>query len=144
MESAEQRACIEDIRGFLANVTILVQQEGETRRHGDVDRLPVKYLYLLAGPEAAMRTIGDTLLTILGASFDNVALRINPIIDRRFSVDPNVSAGGQVVDAVLEIWLPRGADDTFTPRVLNERSDVDVVGAFQVDELILKDHPVEQ
>ena len=58
MESAEQRACIEDIREFLSDVTILIQQEGERRQHGDVDRLPVKFIYLLAGPEAAMKTMG--------------------------------------------------------------------------------------
>src|SRR5262245_48333097 len=49
MESAEQRACIEDIQGFLSHVTILIQREGERRQRGAVERLPVKFVYLLAG-----------------------------------------------------------------------------------------------
>jgi hypothetical protein len=138
MESAEQRACIEDIRGFLSDATILVQQEGETRQHGDVGRLPVKYVYLLAGPEAAMNTLGDRLFADLANSFANAALRINPVVERGFSVDPTVSAGGQVIDAVLEIWLPERTDDAVAQCVLSESTDVGVVGAFRVNELILK------
>jgi hypothetical protein len=65
MESAEQRACVEDIREFLSDVTILIQQEGEKRQHGGVNRLPVKFLYLLAGPEAAMKTMEDRLLSLV-------------------------------------------------------------------------------
>ena len=59
MESAEQRACIEDIREFLSDVTILIQQEGERRQHGDVDRLPVKFIHLLAGPGSRHEGYGE-------------------------------------------------------------------------------------
>ena len=52
MESAEQRACIEDVREFLSDVTILIQQEGERRQHGDVDRL--------AGAENVMAAQGGS------------------------------------------------------------------------------------
>ena len=139
MESAEQRACIEDVREFLSDVTILIQQEGERRQHGDVDRLPVKFIYLLAGPEAAMKTMEDRLFADLAASFANAALRVNPIVDRGFSVDPTVSAGGQVIDAVLELWLPQGTHDAVAQRILSESPDMGIIGAFQVDELILKE-----
>jgi uncharacterized protein (TIGR02118 family) len=138
MESAEQRACIEDIREFLSDVTILIQQEGERRQHGHVDRLPVKFIYLLGGPEAAMKTMEDRLLADL-ASFANAALRVNPIVDRGFSVDPTVSAGGQVIDAVLELWLPQGTHAAIAQRVLSESPDIGIIGAFRVDELILKE-----
>jgi uncharacterized protein (TIGR02118 family) len=136
MESAEQRACIEDIRGFLSDATILIQQEGE---HGDVDRLPVKYIYLLAGPEAAMRTMEGRLFADLAASYANAALRVNPIVERGFSVDPTVSAGGQIIDAVLELWLPQGTYDAVAQRILSENPDMGIIGAFRVDELILKE-----
>ena len=139
MESAEQRACIEDIREFLSDVTILIQQEGERRQHGDVDLLPVKFIFLLAGPEAAMKTIEDRLFADLAARFANAALRVNPIVDRGFSVDPTVSAGGQVIDAVLELWLPQGTHDAVLQRILSESPDVGIIGAFRVDELILKE-----
>ena len=140
MESAEQ-ACIEDIREFLSDVTILIQQEGERRQHGDVDRLPVKFIYLLTGPEAAMKIMEDRLFADLAASFANAALRVNPIVDRGFSVDPTVSAGGQVIDAVLELWLQQGANDAVAPRVLSESPNMDmgIIGAFRVDERILKE-----
>ena len=140
MESAEQ-ACIEDIREFLSDVTILIQQEGERWQHGDVDRLPVKFVYLLAGPEAAMKIMEDRFFAALAASFANAAPRVNPIVDRGFSVDPTVSAGGQVIDAVLELWLQQGANDAVAPRVLSESPNMDmgIIGAFRVDERILKE-----
>jgi uncharacterized protein (TIGR02118 family) len=139
MESAEQRACIGDIREFRSDVTILIQQEGERRQHGDVNRLPVKFLYLLAGPEAVMKTTEDRLFADLAASFANAALRVNPIVDRGFSVDPTVSAGGQVIDAVLELWLPQGTDDAVAQHILSESPNIGTIGAFRVDELILKE-----
>jgi uncharacterized protein (TIGR02118 family) len=137
MESAEQRACIEDIGEFLSDVTILIQQEGERRQHGDVDRLPVKFMYLLSGPEAAMKIMEDRLFADLAASF--AALRVNPIVDRGVSVDPTVSAGGQVIDAVLELWLQQGANDAVAQRILSESPNMGIIGAFRVDELILKE-----
>jgi uncharacterized protein (TIGR02118 family) len=139
MNSSEQRACVEDIRAFLDEVTILVQQEGDMRRHGDAQPLPVKFIYLLAGPEAALKALGDRLLVDLSARSEGVALRINLVIDRNFSVDPTVRSGRQVIDAVMEVWLPEGANDAAAQGVLAGNPDIGVVGAFQVHELILKD-----
>jgi uncharacterized protein (TIGR02118 family) len=139
MESAEQRACIEDIRGFLSDVTILIQQEGERRQHGNDDRLPVKFIYLVAASEGAMKTMEDRFFADLAASFANAALRVNPIVDRGFSVDPTVSAGGQFIDAVLELWLPQGTQDAVVQGILSESPDLGIIGAFRVDELILKE-----
>jgi uncharacterized protein (TIGR02118 family) len=139
MESAQQRACIEDIRGFLSDATILVQQEGEAQRHGDARRLSVKFIYLLSGLESALDPMEERLFADLAAGLDSAALRLNPVIDRGFSVDPTVSAGRQVIDAVLEVWLPEGMHDDVAQRVLADNPGIGVVGAFMVDELILKD-----
>lgn len=138
MESAEQRACIEDISGFLSDVTILVQQEGETWQHGNANQLSVKFIYLLSSLEA-LEPMVERLFADLAACLDSAAFRINPVVDRGFSVDPTVSEGRQVVDAVLEIWLPEGVNDAIAQRVLADHPDIGVVGAFRVDELILKD-----
>jgi uncharacterized protein (TIGR02118 family) len=138
MASSEQQACIEDIRGFLSDVTILVQQEGTIRRHGDAGGLPAKFIFLLAGSDAAIRAVAETLFADLAAGADDAAIRVNPVIDRNFSVDPTVSAGGQVIDAVLEVWLPEGTGDAIAQRVLTESPQIGIVGAFQVDEAILK------
>ena len=139
MESDEQRACIEDIREFLSDVTILIQQESERRLHGNVDRLPVKFIHLLAGQEAAMKNLEDRLFADLAASFANAALRVNRIVDRGFSVDSTVSADGQVIDAVLELWLPQGTHHAVAQRLLSQSLDIGIIGAFRVDELILKE-----
>jgi hypothetical protein len=54
----------------------------------------VKFIYLLAGSEAALKSMEDRLFADLAASFANAALRVNSIVDRGFSVDPTVSASG--------------------------------------------------
>ena len=138
MESAEQRDCIEDIQGFLSDVTILIQKEGERRQHGDVDRLPLKFIFLLAGQEAVLKTMEEKVFADLSASYANAVLRVNPIVDRGFAVDPTVSAGAQIIDAVLELWLPRGTHDTVVQRIVSKSPEMRVIGAFRVDELILK------
>ena len=61
------------------------------------------------------------------------------IVDRGFSVDPTVSAGGQFIDAVLELWLPQGTHDAVVQSILSESPDLGIIGAFRVDELILKE-----
>ncbi len=63
-----------------------------------------------------MKTTGDRLFADLAASFASAALRVNPVVDRDFFVDPTVSAGNQVIDAVLEIWLPEGTNDAGAQR----------------------------
>jgi hypothetical protein len=98
----------------------------------------VKFIFLLAGPEATMKTMEDRLFADLAANFANAALRVNPIVDRGFSVDRTVSAGGQVIDAVLELWLPQATRDAVARRILSESPDIGIVGTFGVDELILK------
>ena len=42
MDSAEQRTCVGDLRLFLDRVTIVVQQQGDTRQHGNVEDLSVQ------------------------------------------------------------------------------------------------------
>ena len=86
-----------------------------------------------------MKTMEGRLLADLAANFANAALRVNPIVDRGFSVDPAVSAGGQVIDAVLELWLPEGTHDAVAQGILSEIPDIGTIGAFRVDELILKE-----
>jgi hypothetical protein len=82
--------------------------------------------------------VAETLFADLAAGSDDAAIRVNPVIDRNFSVDPTVSAGGQVIDTVLEVWLPEGIDDAIAQRVLTESPQIGIVGAFRVDEAILK------
>jgi uncharacterized protein (TIGR02118 family) len=139
MDSAEQRACVEDFHKFLDGVTIVLQQEGDTRQHGNTSRLPAKFVYLLGGPDTALKALDEELFAVLGALWKNIRLRTNRIINEEHSANPAVRLGHQVIDALLEVWLPEGANDDAVQSALAGTIDIVIVGAFQVDELILKD-----
>jgi uncharacterized protein (TIGR02118 family) len=139
MDSAEQRACVEDLHTFLDGVTIVVQQQGDTRQHGNTSHLPAKFVYLLGGPDAALKFLDEELFALLAALWKSMALRTNLVINEEHSADPAVRSGRQVVDAVLEVWLPEGANDNAMQSALADTTDINVIGAFQVDELTLKD-----
>jgi uncharacterized protein (TIGR02118 family) len=55
MESPEQHACIVDIRGFLSEVTLLIQEEGELKglSHSTASR---KLMYLINGDDARSKS----------------------------------------------------------------------------------------
>jgi len=139
MDSAEQRACVEDLHTFLDGVTIVVQQEGDARQHGNTSRLPAKFVYLLGGPDAALKALDEKLFAVLAAHWESMTLRTNRVISEEHSANPAVRSGRQVVDAVLEVWLPEGANDDAVQSALADTIDIVVTGAFQVDELTLKD-----
>jgi hypothetical protein len=138
MDSAEQRACVDDLHRFLNGVTIVVQQQGDTRQRGSTSRLPAKFVYLLGGPDAALKAMDEELFAVLAAHWESMALRTNRVIIEDYWADPAVPLGHQVVDAVLEVWLPEGANDDAMQSALAANIDINVIGAFQVDELTLK------
>jgi uncharacterized protein (TIGR02118 family) len=138
MDSAEQRACVDDLHRFLNGVTIVVQQQGDTRQRGSTSRLPAKFVYLLGGPDAALKAMDEELFAVLAAYWESMALRTNRVIIEDYWADPAVPLGHQVVDAVLEVWLPEGANDDAMQSALAANIDINVIGAFQVDELTLK------
>ena len=78
-----------------------------------------------------MKNMEDRLFADLAASFANAALRVNRIVDRGFSVDSTVSAGGQVIDAVLELWLPQGTHDAVAQRLLSQSLDIGIIWRLQ-------------
>ncbi|WP_246812490.1 hypothetical protein [Microvirga sp.] len=67
-----------------------------------------------------------------------MALRTNRVVNEEHSANPAVPSGPPVVDAVLEVWLPEGANDETMQSALAHNIDIKVIGAFQVDELTLK------
>ncbi len=139
MDSAEQRACVDDLRLFLDGVTIVVQQEGDTRQKSNTSYLPAKFVYLLGGPDATLKALDEKLFAALAALWKSMVLRINRFINEDHWADPAVPSGHQVVDAVLEVWLPEGANDDAVQSALADTIEIVVIGAFQVDEVILKD-----
>jgi uncharacterized protein (TIGR02118 family) len=104
MMSDAQRACIEDLRSFLSDVTLVIQREGPMRRFGDAQGAVSKSMFLMGGESSALSELADDLFVRMERERANGTLRFNPVIDRSFNVDASISAGSQVIDAVLELW----------------------------------------
>src|SRR5262249_6953663 len=61
MRSVEQQLCVEDIKGFLSAVTIVVQQPGEWTYFGEAPPTQQKVVAVLAGSLGAGRSYADHL-----------------------------------------------------------------------------------
>jgi uncharacterized protein (TIGR02118 family) len=137
MASPEQHACIVDIRGFLSDVTILIQEEGKLNRIGRSSLNGIKLMYLLRGNDAALTQLSEALPKVLSAA--GGSFRLNRVIDRDFRVDATVPAGNQMVDGVLEVFL---AGDS-TGESFNKDAEIeavagiDVIGAYEVNEYVV-------
>src|SRR6516164_10885493 len=93
VESPEQYACVVDIRGFLSDVTLLIQEEGELKGAGHSAAGGCKLMYLIKGDGGALERLQGALTEMtssIGGSF-----RINRVINRDFRVDTTVPAGVQ-------------------------------------------------
>lgn len=137
MDSAEQRACIEDIRGFLSDVTIVIQDEGpveiaeKTGKGGGA-----KLFYLLAGETKLLKSLTADIHNTLAASGGG-KVRFNPVSARDVVVDRSVPAGPQVIDGVLEIWPGEARDMAIARRRVEAALGVRIIGGYIVDEHVL-------
>jgi hypothetical protein len=69
---------------------------------------PDKIIYLLAGDEKSILNMPQRICYDLqNKGVCGGVMRLNMICDRNCAVDPSVPAGEQIVDAVMEIWLPK-------------------------------------
>lgn len=106
MASPEQEACIADLKGFLSDVTLLIQDQGKLRTIGPKSiTFSTKLLILLKGKIAFLDALARDVHQAIEASGQAGQMRLNPIIARNVTVDKGISAGAQIVDAVLEIWM---------------------------------------
>jgi uncharacterized protein (TIGR02118 family) len=136
MDSPEQHACIVDIQGFLSDVTILIQEEGELNQIGHSTPNGIKLMYLLRGNDAALTQLLDALPNVLAAGG---SFRLNRIINRDFRVDSTVPAGNQMVDGVLEVFLAGDATAESFDKVaaIESAPGIDVIGAYEVNEYVV-------
>jgi uncharacterized protein (TIGR02118 family) len=135
-ESPEQLACVVDIRDFLSDVTLLIQEEGELRGFGHPAARGRKLMYLIKGDDGALEKLQEAL-TAMMRSIEG-SFRINRIINRDFRVDTTVPAGVRLIDAVLEIFLSENAGAAFNETASMERSPgVRVIGAYEVGEYVV-------
>lgn len=137
MASPEQEACIVDLRGFLSDVTLLIQQAGHFYRFGDGPDPLVKLLYLLHGETAAAEALAEGIQTVMSHQSRNWKYRINPIIARDIIVDQSISAGKQVIDLVMEIWTEADSDADLVKSLVQTSHGLDVIGAFVVEEYVV-------
>ena len=68
METPEQRACVEDIKGFLSEVTIVIQRRGNVVDLGDYPTQPrhAKLMAVLLGDAQAADAYASELSATLG------------------------------------------------------------------------------
>ncbi|SCB47471.1 EthD family reductase [Rhizobium multihospitium] len=137
MASPEQDACIVDLRGFLSDVTLLIQQAADFNIFGRNTALPVKLLYLLHCHASDANDLTTRIQAEFGTSGANWQYRINPIIARDVVVDQSISAGEQIVDLVMEIWTENEADSATAAGLVESSTTIGIVAGFQVDELVI-------
>ena len=65
MMSDAQRACVEDLRGFLSDVTLVIQREGPMRRIGPPANTVAKFMFLIGGEQSTLNTFADELVAQL-------------------------------------------------------------------------------
>ena len=62
-------------------------------------------------------------------------LRLNPIATREVIVDKNLSTGGQVVVAGLELWVEESLAVSAVTRTVEASTGVSLIAGFAVQEL---------
>jgi uncharacterized protein (TIGR02118 family) len=137
MESPEQHACVIDIRGFLSDVTILIQEEGKLSQFGHSASNGRKLMYLIRGKNDALGQLQVALSEILSSI--RGSFRLNRITNREFRVDSTVPTGAQVIDAVLEVFLAgEVTGESFNRAASIEKLVcIDVIGAYEVREHVV-------
>ena len=108
METPEQRACVEDIKGFLSEVTIVIQRRGEVVYLGECSSRAhdAKLMSVLIGdPRDADAYAFELAAELRRRESGEARFRINPVVDRSFIVDPSVPRGNQIVGGILELWF---------------------------------------
>ena len=108
METPEQRACVEDIKGFLSEVTIVIQRRGEVVYLGECSSRPhdAKLMSVLIGdPRDADAYAFELAAELRRRGSGEARFRINPVVDRSFIVDPSVPRGNQIVGGILRAMV---------------------------------------
>lgn len=135
MTSPEQEACIVDLRGFLSDVTLLIQEMGMIETVGNPEPADQKLLFLLGGTDADLEEMVTALKAQLLAQGVAAQIRLNPIIARDIFVDKTIRAGEQVVDAVCEVWFGDEPTQELASQVVFGSNGIEVVDGFVVREL---------
>lgn len=106
MSSPENDACVTDISGFLANVTLAVQQPGGW--NGAADRASAtKVMAVHVG--GADRARLEAFLSSRLPTGSRCSWRINPVLGNDFIVDPSITRSEEKIVSVMEAWFADAA-----------------------------------
>jgi hypothetical protein len=108
MSSPENDACVADISGFLARVTLAVQQPGDWVGTFPGYAAPAKLMAVFTGDTDFRAVVDDLSARIAEGGPAPIAYRFNPIIGGNFIVDPTVARSEEPVRAIFEAFF---ADD---------------------------------
>jgi len=106
MASAEQRACVDDIKAFLSAVSIVIQQPGTWSHFGARASRGAKVMAVLLGDPAASASYAAHLRESFARTVPNGgSVRVNPVIERGYVVDSDVPRSEDIVAAIAEVWF---------------------------------------
>lgn len=135
MSSPEQEACIVDLRSFLSDVTVLIQDMGNIESVGMPISDDRKLLILLHGETLALKAMVASLKVHLQAQRRSARVRLSPIIARDVIVDESIPTGEQLVDAVFELWFDHDATKSVANSLLIGAKGISIIDGFVVREL---------
>jgi uncharacterized protein (TIGR02118 family) len=105
MDSPENQACIKDISGFLARVTLAIQAPGRWIGSAVSSASPAKVMAVYAGEESDRARVEKDI----AAAFRNYGVpttyRVNQIVSGEFIVDRSVARSELPLLAVLETYF---------------------------------------
>ena len=139
MDSREQRACVEDIKGFLSAVTIVIQRESAWMQFGEGGTGRSKVMAVLTGDPAGSQAYALRLNEWLaGVAPSGGKARVNGVIERGYVVDESVARGKDIVAAIAEIWFNDPGDVRRAAQIKSVETDactLECVAALQVQEV---------
>ena len=139
MASPEQAACVEDIKGFLDQVTIVIQSPGHWSHFGEQLATRAKVMAVLAGDPGDTASYQGRLREWFGdTAIGGGSIRLNEVIERGYIVDRNVPRGNDVVAAIAELWF-NDPEEVHTARTMvslgDEAHSTECLSALHVDEV---------
>jgi len=139
MASPEQAACVEDIKGFLDHVTIVIQSPGDWSHFAQRLATRAKVMAVFAGDPGDAASYNGLLLEWFGdTAIGGGSIRLNQVTERGYMVDRNVPRGNDVVAAIAELWF-NDPEEVHKARTMVSLGDafhsIECLSALHVDEV---------
>jgi uncharacterized protein (TIGR02118 family) len=147
MASPEQAACVEDIKGFLDEVTLVIQSPGEWTHIGKRAATRSKVMAVLGGdPHDAVVYRNRLREWFADTAARGGSVRLNPVVERGHIVDRSVSRGNDIVAAIAELWFndPEEVNKARTLAALDGSvRSLECMTALHVEEIVILERPAD-